>query len=88
MTPDRFRALALNLPGAAEGSHQGHADFRVGGRIFATLGFPTRGFAVLLLTPDEQALVVEAEPRVFSPVPGAWGSKGARGSISRRPRKM
>jgi len=47
MTPEMFRELALQLPGASEGEHHGHADFRVGGKIFATLGYPTVEFATI-----------------------------------------
>lgn len=76
MTPDDFRRLALALECASEGSHHGTADFRANGRIFATLGWPDAGWAVVLLTPDEQAIRVEAEPAIFSPVPGGWGRHG------------
>jgi hypothetical protein len=77
MTPQQFRRLALALPGATEGAHMGHADFRVGGKIFATLGNPDPKWAVLLLKPDQQALVVATAGDVFSPVPGGWGLKGS-----------
>lgn len=71
-----FRRIALSMPEAMEGSHFGHADFRVGGKIFATLGLEPEGYGVLLLTPGQQAGMVEDEPQVFSPVPGGWGRKG------------
>jgi hypothetical protein len=78
MTPKMFRKLALQLPGASEGEHHGHADFRVGGKIFATLGYPTVvEFATILLTPEAQASLVQAEPASFVPVPGGWGRKGS-----------
>ena len=76
MTPDDFRRLALALPGAVESSHMGTVDFRVG-RIFATLGYPDAGFGMVSLTRDQQDMVVSAEPRMFRPVPGGWGLKGA-----------
>lgn len=76
MTPDDFRRLALSLPGATEGAHMGHADFRVGGRIFATLSAQEQGYGVLLLSPDEQAGMVADAPGIFSPVPGGWGRQG------------
>jgi hypothetical protein len=76
MTPDDFRRLALALPEAVESSHMGTVDFRVG-RIFATLGYPNAGFGMVSLTRDQQDVVVGVEPRVFRPVPGAWGLKGA-----------
>jgi hypothetical protein len=61
----------------AEGSHFGNPDFRVGGRIFATLSLEREGYGVLLLNPEQQAGMVEDEPDVFSPVPGGWGRNGS-----------
>jgi hypothetical protein len=77
MTPEMFRELALQLPGASEGEHHAHTDFRVGGKIFATLGHPTVEFATILLTPEQQASFVQAEPTSFVPVQGGWGRKGS-----------
>jgi len=77
VTPKDFRRIALSLPEAVEGQHFGHADFRVDGKIFATLGLAKEGFGVLLLTPEQQAGMVEDEPKIFSPVPGGWGRKGS-----------
>lgn len=77
MTAAGFRRLALALPEAVEGSHFGNADFRVGGKIFATLALESKGYGVLLLTPEQQAGMVADEPKTFSPVPGGWGQKGA-----------
>jgi hypothetical protein len=77
VTAAGFRNIALSLPEAVEGSHFGHADFRVGGRIFATLGLAKEGYGVLLLSPDEQAGMVEDAPDIFSPVPGGWGRQGS-----------
>lgn len=77
MTPAEFRRLALTLPGAVEGSHFGNADFRVGGKIFATLSLEREGYGVLLLTPEQQAGMVDDAPEIFSPVPGGWGRQGA-----------
>ena len=76
MTADEFRELALGLPEATEASHMGHPDFRVRGKIFATL-WPNDGWGMVKLTPDEQARWVRSEPGVFSPVPGGWGRRGA-----------
>ena len=76
MTPQDFRRLALELPEAVESAHMGHPDFRVGGKIFATL-LPEPGWAMVKLTPDEQEAFVHAAPDVFSPVPGGWGRGGA-----------
>ena len=72
-----LRRIALSLPEAVEGSHFGNADFRVGGKIFATLALEKEGYGVLLLTPQEQAGMVEDAPEMFSPVPGGWGKRGA-----------
>ncbi len=76
MTANDFRALALELPGAIEGAHMGHPDFRVGGKIFATLG-PDEAYGVVLLTPDVQADIVAAAPLAFAPVAGGWGKRGS-----------
>lgn len=77
MTPKDFRRIALSMPGAIEGSHMGHPDFRVGKKIFATLGFPDAGYAMVKLTPEQQAVVVPAEPKVFVAVAGGWGRRGS-----------
>ena len=77
MTPAEFRALALSLPEAVEGAHMGHSDFRVGGKIFATLGYPDDAHAVVILPPAEQSDYVAAAPSVFAAVKGAWGKGGA-----------
>ena len=77
MTAANFRRIALSMPEAVEGSHFGQADFRVGGKIFATLALESEGYGVLLLSPEQQAGMVEDGPRVFSPVPGGWGRKGS-----------
>ena len=77
MTGEGFRQLALSMKDATEGSHFGNADFRVGGRIFATLSLESQGYGVLILTPEQQAGMVEDAPEVFSPVPGGWGRNGS-----------
>jgi hypothetical protein len=77
MTAAGFRRIALSMPEAVEGSHFGNADFRVGGKIFATLALEKEGYGVLLLSPEQQAGMVEDEPELFSPVPGGWGKHGA-----------
>jgi len=77
MTAATFRRLALSLPESLEGSHMGHPDFRVGGKIFATLAAPDPSFAMVKLTPDQQEAFVSAEPEVFLPVKGKWGLQGA-----------
>jgi len=77
VTPDRFRRLALSMPEACEVGHMGHPDFRVGGKIFATLGAPDSSWGMVKLTPDQQEAFVAAEPSVFAPVKGGWGRRGA-----------
>ena len=89
MTAKDFQRIALRLPEAVEGQHFGHADFRVDGKIFATLGLAKEGFGVLLLSPDQQAGMIEDEPEIFSPVPGGWGCKGStRVLLSKVPRDI
>jgi hypothetical protein len=75
VTADDFRKLALSLPDACEAAHMGHPDFRVGGKIFATLG-PREAWGMVKLAPEEQAEFMAAEPEVFSPASGAWGRRG------------
>ena len=77
MAPSDFRRLALTLEGATEGSHMGSVDFRVGGRIFATLASVKEGYGNLMLTPELQADFVKEVPEVFLPVKGGWGRMGA-----------
>jgi hypothetical protein len=77
VTPKQFRQIALSLPEAVEIGHMGHPDFRVGGKIFATLGYPDDEWGMVKVTPDQQARLYEAEPAVFVPVKGAWGRHGA-----------
>ena len=72
-----FRRIALSLEGAEEGSHMGAVDFRVGGRIFATLAAIGKGYGNLMLTPEQQAMFVEEMPDVFVPIGGGWGKNGA-----------
>ena len=76
MSASHFRRAALALPGAVEGAHQRTADFRVGKRIFATLGYPDDAWGTVKLTPEQQSMLVEAEPEIFRPVPGGWGKQG------------
>jgi hypothetical protein len=77
MTPSDFRRIALSLEGAEEGSHMGAADFRVGGRIFATLASVSQGYGNLMITPEMQAAFIADAPEVFLPVHGGWGKGGA-----------
>jgi hypothetical protein len=71
-----FRRLALSLPDAVESAHMGHPDFRVHGRIFATLSGQERGRGVLKLTTAQQAAFVSELPEIFEPVEGGWGRMG------------
>ena len=87
MTPAEFRRLALSLPDAVESEHMGHPDFRVGGRIFATLGSPDAGCGMVSLTPEEQAFFVGSAPATFTPVKGGWGRKGSTSVILRTARR-
>jgi hypothetical protein len=77
MTIDDFRRIALTMEGAEEGSHMGAADFRVGGRIFATLASAKQGYGNLMLDAEQQSAFVEEMPEVFVPVHGGWGRMGA-----------
>jgi hypothetical protein len=71
-----FRRIARSLEGAEEGSHMGAPDFRVGGRIFATLASEKQGYGNLMLTVEQQAAFVEEMPEVFLPIHGGWGRMG------------
>jgi hypothetical protein len=71
-----FRRIALSLEGAEESSHMGAPDFRVGGRIFATLASEKEGYGNLMLTPEQQAEFVAEQPEVFVPIAGGWGRMG------------
>lgn len=76
MTPADFRRIALSLEGAEEGSHMGAVDFRVGGRIFATLASVKEGYGNLMITPEMQAAFLEDAPEIFVPIKGGWGRMG------------
>ena len=76
MTPRKFRQLALSLPEALESEHMNHPDFRVGGKVFASL-FPDDGWGVIKLTPDLQAELLTEQPEVYEACKGAWGRAGA-----------
>ncbi len=77
MTPTQFRRIALSLPEAEERQHMGHPDFRVCGKIFATMSYPDKSWAMVKLSRVEQARFYEAEPDVFVPIDGVWGRRGA-----------
>ena len=75
MTGEDFRRLALSLPEAVEQGHMGHPDFRVGGKIFASMDTGGRRGCVKL-APDHQEMLLDAEPALFEPAEGYWGRKG------------
>lgn len=77
VTPDEFRQLALSFPSAVENAHMNHPDFRVGGKIFATLGYPNETCGMVRLPPEYQHEFSMKEPKAFIPVKGTWGKQGA-----------
>jgi len=76
MTAKDFRRIALSMEGAEEGSHMGAVDFRVGGKIFATLAMVKLGYGNLMLSPEQQVEFCAERPEVFLPVAGGWGRMG------------
>ncbi len=76
MTSADFRRIALSLEGAEEGSHMGAVDFRVGGRVFATLASVEEGYGNLMLTPEVQADFLAEERNIFVAIKGGWGRMG------------
>jgi hypothetical protein len=87
MTPNEFRKLALSFPETEEREHMAHPDFRVAGKIFATMGYPDKTRAMVKITPVEQEMLVRAEPNVFSAVKGAWGTKGSTSVLLKAAKK-
>jgi hypothetical protein len=77
MTAAQFRRIALSMPQATEASHMNHPDFRVGGKIFATLGYPDKRHGMVVLPPNDQAEFLKSHPAVFVPAKGAWGKQGS-----------
>jgi hypothetical protein len=76
MNAKDFRRIALGFEGTEQGSHMGAVDFRVGGRIFATLASVKQGYGNLMLNLEQQAAFVEEMPEIFLPIPGGWGRMG------------
>ena len=76
MTADEFRKMALEIPTSVERSHMNHPDFRVAGKIFASLGIPDQNWGMVKLTPEEQRAFIKKAPKVFKPCSGAWGRQG------------
>jgi hypothetical protein len=77
MTPAEFRKVALSLPETEERSHMDHPDFRVAGKIFATLGYPDKSRGMVKLSPEDQHYFSKDHPGIFVPVKGTWGKRGA-----------
>jgi len=77
MTAAQFRKLALSFAEVAENAHMNHPDFRVGGKIFATLGYPDNDHGMVVLPPDEQKRFMKSHPKIFTPAKGAWGKQGS-----------
>lgn len=71
-----FRRIALSFAGAEESAHMGQPDFRVGGRVFATLASAKQGYGNLMLTVEQQRAFVEELPDIFLPIAGGWGRMG------------
>ena len=76
MTIGEFRKMALEIPRAIERSHMNHPDFRVSGKIFASLGVPDENWSMVKLTPEQQQMFIKKAPKVFKPSSGAWGRQG------------
>jgi hypothetical protein len=77
MTAAEFRRIALSMPQASESAHMNHPDFRVDGKIFATLGYPDKDHGMVILPPEEQERLVRTQPTAFVPAKGAWGRQGS-----------
>jgi len=77
MTASEFRKIALALPETEERMHMSHPDFRVAGKIFATLGYPDKTRGMVKLSPEDQHYFSKDDPDVFIPVKGTWGRRGA-----------
>ncbi len=77
MTPAAFRKIALSLPETEEREHMSHPDFRVAGKIFATLGYPDKTRGMVKVSPEDQHNLSKEYPEAFIPVKGTWGKRGA-----------
>lgn len=75
LNSDGFRRIALGMKDAIESAHMGHPDFRVNGRIFATI-HPDHQWGMVVLTPDQQEKFVREHPGTFALENGAWGRAG------------
>jgi hypothetical protein len=77
VTVDEFRELALEIPGSVESAHMDHPDFRIAGKIFATLGYPDGEHGKVRLTPEQQRTFLKKAAKAFSPSAGTWGKQGS-----------
>lgn len=77
MSADEFRRIAVSFPEAVESAHMDHPDFRVRGKIFATLGYPDENWAVVKFNTDQQSDFVARNPDLFQAVKGGWGRRGS-----------
>jgi hypothetical protein len=77
MNEEEFRVAALKVPGAVEAAHMDHPDFRVNGKIFASLGYPDENWGMVKLTPAQQRAFMKEARQIFSPCAGAWGKAGS-----------
>jgi hypothetical protein len=87
MTSEDFRQLALSLPDTSEREHMGHPDFRVRGKIFATLRYPSEGWGMVRLRPEDQKSFVLSDPDAFVPVKGGWGQRGCTNVLLKAARR-
>jgi len=83
MTAAEFRRIARSFAGVEQKQHMGHPDFRVGGKIFATLGYPDKRFGTIMVSPEDQALLIRDHPKAFKPAAGAWGRSGSTSVLLR-----
>ena len=87
VTSAEFRRLALSLPDAVESAHMGHPDFRVRDKIFATMSYPSKEWAMVKLSPEHQHEFSRTEPDAFIPVKGTWGRRGATSVLLKKAKK-
>src|SRR5215510_9088149 len=77
MSEKDFRKLALSFSGTMESEHMNHPDFRLNGKIFASLHYPDENWGMVKLSPSQQRLFIRKAPDVFKPCNGVWGERGA-----------
>ena len=83
MNADSFRRIALSFPETTQSAHMNHPDFRVAGKVFATLGYPDKRWGMVRLTPEEQDNILRERPDAFHPSSGAWGRQGCTNVLLR-----